>query len=161
MSTRERALQISTVIHSGQTRWDGTDYINHPKAVEELYVFLFGESDEGRCVSLLHDTVEDHPDKISFDDLIKEGFTKNTVDTVRLLTRDKNVPYLEYLKNIKERTYSPAAHSFAQCVKIADLTHNLSCFPEDKRHGSMYDKYCLALFILEQFLRSEQIRRDS
>lgn len=154
MSTYEKALEIATTVHNGQTRWDGTPYIKHPEAVansfttKDIYLKSYSVSDIPylRIVSILHDGPEDHPDKVSFDSLLKAGFHVEIVNAIRLLTRNKKEPYLDYLKPMLYRE-----NWLAREVKKADLTHNLSCFPLKltSYEKNTKDKYELALFILE------------
>jgi molybdopterin-guanine dinucleotide biosynthesis protein len=66
-------------------------------------------------VALLHDVVEDTD--YSLDDLIAEGFPVEVTDAISLLTHEKNEPYLDYVKRIKE-------NPIASAVKITDLRHN-------------------------------------
>ena len=49
---------------------------------------------------------------------IYDVFSKEIIDILKLLTREENIEYDEYIKRIKN-------NSIACKVKIADLTHNL------------------------------------
>ena len=49
---------------------------------------------------------------------LEEVFSKEIIDILKLLTREENIEYDEYIKRIKN-------NSIACKVKIADLTHNL------------------------------------
>ena len=71
---------------------------------------------ENECIiALLHDVVEDT--NVTFKQL-EEVFSKEIIDILKLLTREENIEYDEYIKRIKN-------NSIACKVKIADLTHNL------------------------------------
>ena len=95
--------------HKNQLDKAGIPYIYHP-------IHLAEQMDtETECiVALLHDVVEDTD--ITFDDLEKE-FPKDSIEALKLLTHDKSVDYMEYIKAIKE-------NDIAKKVKIADLIHN-------------------------------------
>ena len=72
--------------------------------------------DEVTCTAaLLHDVVEDTD--VTFEDLAEMGFTPEVIRIVRLLTHDPEVPYMDYVRRIKE---DPQAVK----VKLSDLRHN-------------------------------------
>lgn len=56
-------------------------------------------SPEAQVVGLLHDVVEDTP--VTFGELEGEGFSKNVMDAFRLLTHDPQVPYEDYIQQVK------------------------------------------------------------
>lgn len=106
----KKALKLSFEAHKEQVDKTGLPYIFHPFHLAEQM------NDEASvCVALLHDVVEDT--NYSFDDLIKEGFSDDIIEALKLLTHDSNVPYLDYVYMIKE-------NSLATKVKLADLKHN-------------------------------------
>ena len=53
---------------------------------------------------------------VTFDELEKE-FSPEIIEALKLLTHDKNVDYLEYVRKIKN-------NPIARKVKLADLYHN-------------------------------------
>ena len=57
-----------------------------------------GLTDAEKCVGFLHDVVEDTD--WTFEDLIKEGVPSEVIEALKLCTRDKNVPYYEYVQHI-------------------------------------------------------------
>lgn len=105
----KKAMIIAYNAHKNQLDKAGIPYIYHP-------IHLAEQMDtETECiVALLHDVVEDTD--ITFDDLEKE-FPKDSIEALKLLTHDKSVDYMEYIKAIKE-------NDIAKKVKIADLIHN-------------------------------------
>lgn len=106
----KKALKLSFEAHKEQVDKTGLPYIFHPFHLAEQM------NDEASvCVALLHDVVEDT--NYSFDDLIKEGFSDDIIEALKLLTHDSKVPYLDYVYMIKE-------NSLATKVKLADLKHN-------------------------------------
>ena len=106
----KKALKISFNAHKNQVDKTGVPYIFHPFHLAEQM-----DDEASVCVALLHDVVEDT--NYTFNDLEKEGFTKEIIDAIKLLTHDPNVPYLDYVNIIKE-------NSIARKVKLADLKHN-------------------------------------
>ena len=56
----ERAYEIASRAHEGQTRKSGQPYITHPVAVAEILAEL-GMDQATITAALLHDTVEDTP----------------------------------------------------------------------------------------------------
>ena len=106
----KKAALMAFKAHEGVYDKSGFPYVMHPLHVAESMT-----SEDACVVALLHDVVEDTD--ISFDDLEREGFTKTQLDAIKLLTHDENVPYLDYVKKIKE-------NPIAREVKISDITHN-------------------------------------
>ncbi len=104
-----RAMNIAYSAHMGQFDKAGVPYIFHPIHLAEQM-----DTEEECIVALLHDVVEDT--EVTFEDL-KKDFSKTIIDAIRLLTRDKSVDYMEYVKNLKSNT-------IARKVKLADLRHN-------------------------------------
>ena len=106
----KKALKISFNAHKDQVDKTGVPYVFHPFHLAEQM-----DDEASTCVALLHDVVEDTD--YTFDDLEKEGFTKEIIDAIKLLTHDPSVPYLDYINTIKENAVSTK-------VKLADLKHN-------------------------------------
>lgn len=106
----KKALKISFDAHKNQVDKSGMPYVFHPFHLAEQM-----DDEVSTCVALLHDVVEDTD--ITLKDLLNEGFTKEIISALELLTHDLNVEYMEYVKNIKQ-------NSIARKVKLADLKHN-------------------------------------
>lgn len=137
MSNYELALKITTEAHKGQVDKAGVPYINHPLTVASLV-----DTEEEKIVALLHYTIEDT--NITEQDLLNYGFSNKIVEAVKLLTHNKNVPYMDYVAKIKD-------NELARKVKIADLTHNsdLSRLKEiTDKDKKRYNKYQKALLYL-------------
>lgn len=113
LSQIEIALEIALKAHKGQRDLDGKPVILHP-----LTVALKGNNESEIVAGLLHDVVEDTD--WSFDDLLEAGIEPKVVDTLRLLTHNKDIPYLDYVRDI---AYS--GNPIAINVKCNDLEHNL------------------------------------
>ena len=106
----KKALKLCFEAHKEQVDKSGMPYVFHPFHLAEQM------TDEATTVvALLHDVVEDTA--ISFEDLEKQGFSDEIMDALKLLTHDKNIPYMDYVAEIKKNT-------IATKVKLADLKHN-------------------------------------
>ena len=145
MSTIEKAFELAYQVHKGQFRWDKkTPYIFHC-----LRVCLKMETDEEKIVAILHDAIEDHADKISFDMLKEMGFSQDVIESLILLTHDKDTDYEKYIKYIKCCT-------IATKVKIADLEDNMKLDEVGEiteKHRLRLNKYLKAY----RFLKSKGV----
>lgn len=134
----EIAKAIAEKAHAGQYDKAGKPYIEHP-----AYVAAQVQGEEAKAVAWLHDVVEDT--STTFEDLLSAGVSAQVVDALRLLTHDKSVPYLDYVRALKR-------NPLARMVKLADLRHNsdLSRLPKatsaDEERLAKYQK---AIQILE------------
>lgn len=106
----KKAMKIAYAAHAGQTDKTGIPYIFHPMHLAEQM-----ETEATVCAALLHDVVEDTD--MTFADLEQEGFTPEIIAALRLLTHDPAVPYMDYVRAIKQ-------NPIAAAVKLADLRHN-------------------------------------
>ncbi len=106
--TRE-AMKIAYNAHYNQFDRAGVPYIYHPIHLAENM-----DSEIACVVALLHDVVEDTD--ITMEELEKT-FPREVIEILKLLTHDKKVDYMEYIKRIKE-------NEIARKVKIEDILHN-------------------------------------
>lgn len=133
-----KAMKIAYKVHDGQVDKAGLPYIFHPIHLAEQM-----DTEEECIVALLHDVVEDTD--VTFEDLEKE-FSQTVIDALKLLTHDKSVDYMEYVKTIKN-------NPIARNIKLADLKHNsdmtrlLSVTEKDIER---YNKYQKAIQILSE-----------
>lgn len=104
-----KAMKIAFDAHNGQMDKSGIPYIYHPIHLAEQM-----ETEEECIVALLHDTVEDT--NVTFEQLEKE-FSNTVIQALKLLTHDKAIEYMDYIKNLKD-------NPIARKVKLADLRHN-------------------------------------
>lgn len=133
----KKAALISYQAHLKDVDKSGYPYFMHPMTLAVQF------NDEITvCVALLHDVIEDHGDKYSLSYLEKEGFPKEVIDTLRLLTHQEGVEYLEYIKAIKN-------NDIARRVKLADLRHNSDLSRCQDFIPYKYDLYQEAIKILE------------
>ena len=97
---------------------DHVDKNNHPY-IEHLYNVANNFNDEERyTVGLLHDILEDTC--VSFNDLAILGFRESCLNSVKLLTRDKDMSYKEYIDLIVSTN-----NTVALDIKLADLKNNM------------------------------------
>ena len=134
----KKAMMITFNAHKEQFDKTGLPYIFHPFHLAEQMT-----DENSTCVALLHDVVEDTD--ITFEDLQKEGFTEEIIDSLKLLTHNSDVPYMECVKLIK-------TNPTARLVKLADLKHNsdLTRLNEISEEDIIrYNKYQEAIKLLE------------
>lgn len=106
----KKALRLCYAAHHGQLDKSGIPYVFHPVHLAEQM------NDELQTVTaLLHDVVEDTAYTLS--DLKEMGYPPAVLEALKLLTHDDGVPYMEYVKKIKN-------DPIARAVKLADLRHN-------------------------------------
>lgn len=128
-----KASVIAFDAHKDDVDKGGYPYVMHP-------FFLAFQMDEENavCVALLHDVIEDHGDKYSFEKLKEEGFNEEIITALKLLTHDKAVPYMDYVKEIGK-------NELARKVKIADLKHNSDASRLNGNASKKYELYKRAL----------------
>ena len=115
----------------------GVPYVFHPFHVAEQM-----DDEISTVVALLHDVVEDTA--YSLDDLREMGFSEEVCEALDLLTHRNDVPYLDYVRNIR-------ANPVAVRVKLADLAHNSDRSRFDRMTEQDYkreEKYRTAIKIL-------------
>ena len=106
----KKAMKLCYEAHKDQVDKTGVPYVFHPFHVAEQMT-----SEASTIVALLHDVVEDTD--YTLDDIAAAGFGKEIVDAVALMTHEDDVPYLDYVANLKD-------NPIAREVKLADLAHN-------------------------------------
>ena len=106
----KKAMKLCFKAHKDQVDKSGLPYVFHPFHLAEQM------QDEATTVTaLLHDVVEDSD--YTLQELIDMGFPKEVTDAIALMTHDDAVPYLDYVRNLKD-------NPVARAVKLADLKHN-------------------------------------
>ena len=101
-------------------------YSSHPKQVANLGKKFFGPkfNDEAVKVALLHDVLEDTP--YTPEQLAKKGFSKEVIEAVQLLTKNKALSYADNIRAIIN-----SGNPLAMMVKYSDNYMNYS---GDKSH---------------------------
>ena len=135
----DKAIEFASKAHAADYDLDGNPTILHPLAVG-----MMGQNDTERIVGFLHDVVEDT--QYTFEDLEKEGFSTTVIDTLRLLTHDKQTPYMEYIERICKSGNQTAIN-----VKLNDLKHNLARGKEGG-HTRCVEKHTVAKAFIEEYL---------
>lgn len=133
-----KAMVIAYNAHINQFDRAEVPYIYHP-------IHLAEQMDtEIECVvALLHDVVEDCG--ITFEQL-EIDFPKEIIQVLKLLTRNKEMKYMDYIMEIKK-------NDIAKKVKIADIKHNADESRLDKitlKDIARRNKYRKALEYLEK-----------
>lgn len=136
----KKAMLLCYQAHAGQLDKGGIPYVFHPYHLAEQM-----DDEHSTVTALLHDVVEDT--QYTFEDLEAMEFAPEVIRTLKLLTHERGVPYLDYVKRL-------SADPIARKVKIADLTHNMdqSRMPEGKNvNQERTHRYRTALsFLLER-----------
>lgn len=122
----QTSQEIATVTHRGQYRRhkDGRPsneaFIHHCRRISEK----FDDWPEAQALSWLHDTIEDHPEKVSYEMLAQAGIPQSVLDALKAITKIKGEPYDAYLRRVKDNV-------IARAVKIRDNIDNLASDPTD------------------------------
>lgn len=144
MSTIKGAINLAEQAHEGQSRYDGSPYVNHPLRVMGT-VATQGYSEIVQVVAVMHDVVEDSD--FTLKDLQERGFSPEAVSALELLTKRPGADYWEYLAAI-------AINPIARAVKRADLFDNMDLSGLELRqlkHSQRLKKYSEALLYLSRF----------
>ena len=139
----DKAIDIASKAHAADYDLDGNPTILHPLAVG-----MMGRNDTERIVGFLHDVVEDT--KYDFDDLEDEGFSDEVIAALRLLTHDKETPYMEYIERICRSGNQTAIN-----VKLNDLKHNLARGKEGG-YTRCVERHTAALAFIDNFLTNNK-----
>ena len=133
------AMKIAFEAHKEHLDKTGMPYIYHP-----FYLATQMDTEETTTVALLHDVIEDSD--LTLSDLRQYGFSETILRAVELLTHAEDVPYFDYVENLK-------SDPIARTVKRADLLHNSDITRYDhvdENIQSKLEKYARALRILEE-----------
>ena len=134
------ALSIMFRIHKDIVDKSGIPYVFHPyHLAEDLY-------DENEViVALLHDAIEDS--NLTLGELGEYEFSKEVLDAIALMTRDKDTEYLDYIIKLSR-------NKIARRVKMLDLLHNMDLTrldpPYDEKTLERVEKYKRAYRILSE-----------
>ena len=135
----KKALRLCFDAHSHQVDKSGLPYVFHPFHLAEQMT-----DENTTIVALLHDVIEDTD--YTLEDLRSLGFSEDVLSAILLMTHEENVPYMEYVAEIKK-------NPIAKVVKLADLRHNsdMTRFdvitPFDEKRAQ---KYANAICLLEE-----------
>lgn len=125
-----KAMKLAYEAHHGQEDRSGVPYIFHPARVAADFT-----NEPEACVAWLHDVIEDT--SYTLQDIRLAGFGGVICDALQLLTHNKSIPYMDYVKAI-------AANPIAKAVKLADLRDNMDVsrlLVVDEKAKKRLDKY--------------------
>jgi len=111
-----RAVNLAHILHKGQKRLDGADYVEHVIATCHLLISHGIKSDSVLAAAILHDAIEDT--EYTYDKM-DNHFNDDIVNLVRLLTKIKGMSLEVYFDKISRDVRALA-------IKAADRTHNVS-----------------------------------
>ena len=134
----KKAVLIAYNAHKDQSDKGGYPYIMHPIHIAEQM-----ETEDETIAALLHDVIEDTD--IGFDYLKKEGFSDTVINCLKILTKDPNEDYMDYIRKIKK------TGGIALKIKKADMAHNMIAERISKKiqsDESRMEKYRAAFDIL-------------
>ena len=133
----KKACAIMYDAHKEDRDKGGYPYVFHP-----FYLATQMDDEDATCAALLHDVIEDHGDRYSFDGLARAGFPQTVIRALRLLTHADGVPYMDYVREL-------AKDPIARKVKLADLKHNTDTRRVNGARTPKYDQYLQAIRYLE------------
>ena len=134
----KKAALIAYNAHKDQSDKGGYPYIMHPIHIAEQM-----ETEDETIAALLHDVIEDTD--IGFDYFKKEGFSDTVINCLKILTKDPNEDYMDYIRKIKK------TGGIALKIKKADMAHNMIAERISKKiqsDESRMEKYRAAFDIL-------------
>ena len=134
----KKAALIAYNAHKDQSDKGGYPYIMHPIHIAEQM-----ETEDETIAALLHDVIEDTD--IGFDYLKKEGFSDTVINCLKILTKDPNEDYMDYIRKINK------TGGIALKIKKADMAHNMIAERISKKiqsDESRMEKYRAAFDIL-------------
>ena len=136
----KKALNLCFQAHKDQVDKAGMPYVFHPFHIAEQMT-----TEDTIVTALLHDVAEDTYVTVDYMETVC-GFKPAVIEALRLLTHEKNVPYLDYIRKLKD-------NPIAREVKLADLKHNSDVSRLEVIEGNMLQnlkKYKKAIAILEE-----------
>jgi (p)ppGpp synthase/HD superfamily hydrolase len=110
----DKAIAITAVAFDGEFDKGGAPYIEHCLHVMHQVKHL---GVQAQIAAVFHDLLEDRPELWSAQKLIDAGFDPRTVEVVVLLTHERGVPYVDYIRRL-------SVSIIAIAIKMADLRHN-------------------------------------
>lgn len=122
-----RANMLVLIVFKDKKDNAGEPYLRHLNKVSESF-----KDDKDKCVALLHDLVEDT--SFTFKDLESLGFSKDVIDTLKLLTNDLDT-YDEYIDRLLN-----SDNLLAKKVKMADLLDNMNLNRYEKLDKTNFER---------------------
>ncbi len=123
----KEAYEYASAMHEGQFRLSGEPYISHPVAVAKTVLELELDTDS-ICAALLHDTIEDCPDKTD-NITLKKQFGEDVAMLVDGLTKIKHMEVRdkeeEHIENIRKMVLAMNRDIRVIFIKLCDRLHNM------------------------------------
>lgn len=121
------AIRLASKVHTGQWRFDGNEYIEHPLSVLSLLWELSLDLPmDVYIAAVLHDVLEDTD--LTYEDLY-ERVGNDIAAVVRVLTKDEvyyNLPEAKRERMYLQRIQSLSIHfPYALLIKMIDRLHNV------------------------------------
>ena len=120
-----RAYELAYLLHKGQYRQSGEEYIIHPLTVADILANMHVDSDT-LCAALLHDTVEDTGILLS---QIEDMFNKDVATLVDGVTKIRKMSYSDKNElnnaNLRKIVTSITKDVRIIIIKLADRLHNM------------------------------------
>ncbi|MBE6156550.1 MAG: hypothetical protein E7161_02275 [Firmicutes bacterium] len=108
-----KALEIVSILFENDKDKGGWPYILHL-----ISVYKKVSEENEKIIALLHDVIEDK--NVSEQDLLDIGFSKEIVESVKLISKSQEISYEEYIHNL---IINGSKHILR--VKMADLENNM------------------------------------
>lgn len=140
----DKAIFIAAREHLGVKDKGGNAYILHPMRIA---MRLRTNDEELMSIAILHDVIEDS--KLTFEDLLNEGFSERVVAGLRLLTHQKGVSYDDYIDAMR-------GNRDALRVKREDLRDNSDITRlkgVTEKDLTRMEKYQRSFIKVEQYLK--------
>ena len=123
----KQAFLYAKELHEGQTRLSGEPYIMHPVSVAEILAGL-GLDTDSICAALLHDTVEDCPDKTDLTQITKM-FGSDVALLVDGVTKIKSIDIEDkeeaQIESIRKMLLAMSKDIRVIFIKLCDRVHNM------------------------------------
>ena len=144
------AVDLATRAFFGSRDLDG-----NPEILHALYVGMQGRNKNEMIVGFLHDVVEDTD--ATLEKLAAWGFSEDVISAIDLLTHRKDVPYMDYIRDIVR-----SENITAIWVKINDLQHNIARGVAGN-HTKHVAKHRAALEVIREGIKSlnEEFQKNS
>lgn len=131
------AFEVAREIHRNDKRkLTGEPYLNHCVAVADI-LEQWGAGEDVVVAGLLHDTVEDHPDLISFK-TIEELFGSKVARMVDGVTKMKTISgERNEFETLRKVTRDSLIEPGVAMIKLADRLHNMKTLDALKPHRQL------------------------
>lgn len=144
MNMFDKAIYIAAREHLGVKDKGGNAYILHPMRIA---MRLRTNDEDLMSIAILHDVIEDS--KVTFEDLLNEGFSERVVAGLKLLTHQKGVSYDDYIDAMR-------GNRDALRVKREDLRDNSDITRlkgVSEKDLKRMEKYQRSFLKVEQYLK--------